>query len=145
MNNLKNLVLLIFISTILISCKQGSSDNSSTKISIETKSTKITDSKEFESYFLKFFNLSDKNTKTDLPYVNKFMEDKKLLPFKDLCGLLINDTIKSDERVYNFWKKRCEFNKAKEKLMRKYQIDGDSIKILMQEAIKEGKYNEKLK
>ncbi len=145
MNILKSLVLLVFISAMLASCKQDSDTKSSKKNGIETKSTKITDSKEFESYFLNFFKLSDKNTKTDLPYVNKFMEDKKLLPFKDICELLNNDTIKSDERVFNFWKKRCEFSKAKDKLMRKYHIDGDSIKILMQNAIKEGKYNEKLK
>jgi len=140
----RSIAVLLFLSVVFFSCKQDQKANNSEN-TIKPESTDITDSKEFESYFLKFFNLSNKDTNTDLPYVNKFMTDNKLFTFKNVCDLLDNDLVKSDKRVFDFWKTRCEFNKAKEKLMRKYEIDGDSIKILMQKALKNGKYNKKLK
>jgi len=144
MKILRNAGILLSLSIVLFACKQDTKATSSEN-TIKSESTDITDSKEFESYFLLFFSLSNDSTKTDLPYVNKFMIDNKLFTFKNVCDLLDNDLIKSDKRVFNFWKTRCDFKKAKEKLMRKYEIDGDSIKILMDKTLKNGKYNDKLK
>ena len=140
----RSIAVLLFLSVVFFSCKQDQKANNPENTT-KSGSTDITDSKEFESYFLKVFSLSNENTKTDLPYVNKFMTDNKLFPFKDVCALLDNELVKSDKRVFDFWKTRCEFNKAKEKLMRKYGIDADSIKILMEKTLENGKYNDKLK
>jgi len=144
MKLLRTIAILLFLSVVLFSCKQDQKANNPENTT-KSGSTDITDSKEFESYFLKVFSLSNENTKTDLPYVNKFMTDNKLFPFKNVCALLDNELVKSDKRVFDFWKTRCEFNKAKEKLMRKYGIDADSIKILMEKTLENGKYNDKLK
>ncbi len=144
MKSVKSKIVLIFLVLAFFSCKQENKTSDGIN-SHKIETNDIMDSKEFENYFLLFFSLSDENTKTDLPYVNKFMTDNKLFPFKDVCGLLNNEKVKSDERVLKFWETRCKFNKAKDKLMRKYQIDGDSIKVLMSKAIKIGKYNKKLK
>jgi len=140
----RSIAVLLFLSVVFFSCKQDQKANNPENTT-KSGSTDITDSKEFESYFLKVFSLSNENTKTDLPYVNKFMTDNKLFPFKDVCALLDNELVKSDKRVFDFWKTRCEFNKAKEKLMRKYGIDADSIKILVKKTLENGKYNKMLK
>ena len=132
MLNLKILFLTIIISLITItSCKQDTK--------VETlpinKEIDIKDSKEFKAYYDIFFTLSDKNTRTDLPYVNKFMTDNKLLPVNNICDLLDNEIVKGDKLVYNHWVKRCNFQKSRSELMEKFNIDGDSIKLLIEEAV----------
>jgi len=63
-------ILVVVLSTIVLaSCKQDG--KTSDKKEVKTQ-TSIIDSKEFDSYFKLFFKLSDENTATDLPYVNKF-------------------------------------------------------------------------
>lgn len=137
MRYFKNVILLFAFISIILSCKNDSKNR------VESTSypeVRISDSKEFKSYFKLFFSLSNKDTKTDLPYVNKFMTENKLFKFKDKCDLLENKQVISDKKVFDFWKVRCEFDKAKQELIDKYQIDGDSIKILIQETIASGKY-----
>lgn len=125
-------IIIVFISFTISSCKQDNTTSSKNEV---TKKVDIIKTQEFETYFEWLFKLSDKNTKTDLPYVNNFMKENKLFPFKDVCDLLQNDVIIANKRVFDYWKIRCEFQTAKNVLMRKYEIDGDSIKELTQEAI----------
>ena len=132
MLNLKLSFLIVFISFITItSCKQ---DTKVEKLPIN-KEMDIKDSKEFKEYYSIFFTLSDKNTKTDLPYVNKFMTDNELLPVNNICDLVDNKIVKGDKLVYNHWVKRCNFQKSRSALMEKFNIDGDSIKYLIEEAV----------
>jgi len=124
--------LALFSSITYVSCKQGDKNSGKEKIN---KETSIIDSEDFNSYFNWFFKLSDENTAKDLPYVNNFMKENKLFPFTDVCDLLDKEKVKEDSIVLKYWTVRCEFQKVRNKLKRKYQIDDDSIKILMEEAI----------
>jgi len=128
------LPILILVLITMFSCKQDKSENAKAN---KSEITGIRDSEEFKEYFKRFFTLSDDNTKIDLPYVNKFMQDNKLFPFKNICDLVDNEIVKSDERILKYWNTRCDFQRTRNGLMRKFQIDGDSIKVLMEEAIDE--------
>jgi hypothetical protein len=136
MKLLKYFILISILSSITFaSCKQ----DSETSKKETKKETSIIDSEEFNSYFNKFFKLSDENTAKDLPYVNNFMKENKLFPFTDVCELLDKKEVIANDRVLKYWTVRCEFQQARNKLKRKYQIDDDSIKILIEEAIEDRK------
>jgi hypothetical protein len=124
--------LLFFVS--FQSCKQASKKEDAYDRAISAED-KLLNSKEFNDYYQMFFKLSDNNTKTDLPYVNKFMSENKLWKFKDICELLENEKIKADPRVFKYWEIRCDFQTAKTTLMEKYELDKDSLKILMEHKI----------
>ena len=79
--------------------------------------------------------LSDENTKTDLPYVNNFLMENKLLPFTDICDLLENEKVKSDKRVFDYWKLRCDFQTLRNNIMDNYEIDSDSLNVLVVDAV----------
>ncbi len=123
---------LIFV-LAFSSCKQAPKEDAYDK-AIKAENDLI-NSKEFNDYFQLFFQLSNKNTKTDLPYVNKFMSDNKLWKFTDLCDLLENEKIKNNPKIFNYWKVRCDFQTAKNTLMNKYGLDKDSLQIVMEHAL----------
>ena len=129
------LIFLFSIFTFLFfnSCKQAPKEDAYDK-AIKAEDD-LMNTKEFNDYFNLFFQLSNKNTKTDLPYVNKFMSENRLWKFKDICDLLNNEKIKNNQRIYDYWKVRCEFQNAKNILMEKYGLDKDSLKIVMEHAI----------
>ena len=115
------------------SCKQAPKEDAYDK-AIKAEDDLI-NSKEFNDYYRLFFQLSNKNTKTELPYVNKFMSENKLWKFKDICDLLKNEKVKNNPQIYNYWKIRCDFQTAKNTLMDKYGLDKDSLQIVMEHAL----------
>ena len=117
------------------SCQQTKKEDSYDK-AIKSEDELI-NSKEFDNYFNLFFKLSNQNTKTELPFINKFMQENKLWKFRNVCELLDNDIVKSNQKVFDYWKIRCDFQNARSTLMTKYGLDGDSLKIVMEHAISE--------
>lgn len=124
---------LFILGLAFSSCKQAQKEDAYDK-AIKSENELI-NSKEFTNYFNMFFKLSNPNTKTELPYINKFMQENKLWNFKSVCDLLENDIVKSNQKVYDYWKIRCDFQNAKTTLMSKYGLNKDSLKILMEHAV----------
>lgn len=135
MHYLKSLTILFLLSAIiLISCKQDSTNTSEDK---KTEPVTIKQSNEFNTYYDLFFKLSDENTKTDLTYVNNFLKDNNLIPFKDICDLIENEKVKADTLVFKYWKLRCDFQTVRNDIFEKYEIDSDSLNTLLKEAVVE--------
>ncbi len=127
--------ILLSVFVLFVSCKQDANKKEDSYDKAIKAENDLINTKEFKQYFQLFFQLSNKNTKTDLPYVNKFMSENKLWKFSNICDLLENEKIKSDQKIYNYWKVRCDFQTAKTTLMNKYSLDKDSLKIVMEHAL----------
>ncbi|MBK7094854.1 MAG: hypothetical protein IPH57_07365 [Saprospiraceae bacterium] len=126
-------------------------ENTQEKIQKNTEITKkpkasnevIFASPEFKAFMDAVFTLSDESTTEELNYVNSFMDKNSLWKEmqKDQCNLLNNENIKSDPKVFHFWEKRCNFNKAQNKVVKKYNISYDALGKLMQQKRGERQYN----
>lgn len=126
-------ILFLFSFIFLLSCKQDSAKAKAE--SEQTEPVTVKQSDEFKTYYDLFFKLSDENTTTDLKYVNKFLMENKLIPFKNLCDLVENEKVKADTLVFNYWKLRCDFQTVRNSIFKKYEIDSDSLSILIKEAV----------
>ena len=100
-------------------------------------------SPEFKTFMEAVFKLSNESTTEELNYVNSFMETNGLWKVmrRDQCNLLTNEKIKSDQKVLNFWEKRCNFNRAQNRIVNKFNISYDELGKLMQEKRYESQYN----
>jgi hypothetical protein len=56
---------------------------------------------------------------------------------KDQCNLLNNEKVQSDSRVFDFWKVRCNFNKAQKKVVDRFNISYDDLGNLMKKRLNE--------
>lgn len=100
-------------------------------------------SPEFKTFMEAVIRLSNESTTEELNYVNSFMEKNGLWKEmrRDQCNLLTIGKIKSDPKVLNFWEKRCNFNKAQNKVVNKFNISYGELGKLMQEKRFESQYN----
>jgi hypothetical protein len=105
----------------------------------KASSEEIMKSPEFINYMQTVFTLSNENTTEDLNYVNSFMAKHDLSKEmrKDQCNLLNNEKVQSDSRVFDFWKVRCNFNKAQKKVVDRFNISYDDLGNLMKKRLNE--------
>lgn len=120
---------------IVKSSKTSSKPNASNEV--------IMASPEFKTFMDAVFKLSDESTTEELNYANSFMDKNDLWKEmrNDQCNLLNNEKIKSDPTVFHFWEKRCNFNRAQKKIVKKFNISYDALGKLMHQKRNERGFN----